>query len=73
MTMGEVAGRLSKLLGVDVADQTQLAGGFDFTLNLSPGATTEEMKTAILDQLGLQLKAAAEGQQVEFLVAERLQ
>jgi uncharacterized protein (TIGR03435 family) len=72
VTMGEVANRLSKLLGVDVADQTQLASGFDFTLNLRPGATTDEMKTAILDQLGLQLTAAADGQQVEFLVAERL-
>src|ERR1035438_6001931 len=49
------------------------ASGFDFTLNLRPGATTDEMKTVILDQLGLQLTAIADGQQVEFLVAERLQ
>ena len=72
-TMGDVASRLSNLLGVDVADQTQLAGGFDFTLNLLPGATTDEMKTTILDQLGLLLTPAADGQQVEFLVTERLQ
>jgi uncharacterized protein (TIGR03435 family) len=72
VTMDEVANRLSKLLGVDVADQTQLSGGYDFTLNLRPGATTDETKTAILDQLGLQLAPAADSQEVEFLVAERL-
>ncbi len=73
MTMRDLAGRLSKLLGVDVADQTQLAGGYDFTLNLRPGATSDETRTAILSQLGLQLTPAANGQQVEFLVAEKVQ
>jgi uncharacterized protein (TIGR03435 family) len=71
MTMGDVASRLSKLLGVDVTDKTQLPGGYDFTLNLRPSATTDEVKTAILDQLGLQLIPAAESEQVEFLIAER--
>ena len=71
-TMGELASRLSKLLGVTVTDQTQLAGGYDFTLNLRPGSTTDEIKKAILDQLGLQLTPATDGQQVEFLVAEKL-
>jgi uncharacterized protein (TIGR03435 family) len=71
-TMGELASRLSKLLGVTVTDQTQLSGGYDFTLNLRPGSTTDEIKKAILDQLGLQLTPAADGQQVEFLVTEKL-
>lgn len=71
ISMAEVANRLSRLLGVDVKDQTQLAGGYDFTLKLRPGATPDEVKTAILDQLGLQLTPAADGQEVEFLVAER--
>jgi uncharacterized protein (TIGR03435 family) len=43
-TMGELSHQLSKLLGVAVTDQTQLAGGYDFTLNLRPGATTDEKK-----------------------------
>jgi len=72
-TMGELARRLSKLLGVEVTDQTQLAGGYDFTLNLRPGATSDDIKTAILEQLGLQLTPAADGQKVEFLVTDKLQ
>lgn len=73
VTMGEVANRLSKLMGVEVTDKTQLAGGYDFTLNLRPGSTPDEMKTAILDQLGLQLTPAEDGQQVEFLIADKVE
>jgi uncharacterized protein (TIGR03435 family) len=72
-TMGDLAHQLSKLLGVAVTDQTELAGGYDFTLNLRPGATTDEKKAAILEQLGLQLTPAADGQQIEFLVIEKPQ
>jgi uncharacterized protein (TIGR03435 family) len=71
--MGELAHQLSKLLGVAVTDQTQLEDGYDFTLNLRPGATTDEKKAAILDQLGLQVTPAADGQQIEFLVIEKPQ
>ena len=72
MTMGDVAKRLSKMSGVDVRDQTGLAGGYDFTLNLNPGASADEIRTAILDQLGLQLTPALDGEAVEFLVANQV-
>jgi uncharacterized protein (TIGR03435 family) len=72
VTMGALARELSKLLGVDVTDRTQLAGGYDFTLDARPGATSDEKKDAILDQLGLQLAPAPDSQPIEFLVIEKL-
>ncbi len=72
VSMEEVAKRLSKLLGVAVSDQTHLAGGYDFTLNLQPDASADEMKAAILDQLGLQLIPADDGRQIEFLIADQV-
>jgi uncharacterized protein (TIGR03435 family) len=70
ITMMQVANQFSKLLGVEVTDQTGLAGGFDFTLTPRSPAV-EDIKTAALDQLGLELIPAADNQQVEFLVVEK--
>ena len=70
MTMPQLADKLSKLLGVEVTDQTGLAGGFDFTLHpRSP--SVEDMKAAVLDELGLELVPAADRQPIEFIVVEK--
>jgi uncharacterized protein (TIGR03435 family) len=63
----QVAHELSKLLGVQVTDQTGLADGFDFTL--SPRAPApDDIKAAFLDELGLQSIPAGDNPQSEFLI-----
>ena len=41
-------------------------------LEIAAGASPDEIKQAILDQLGLELTPAADKQQVEFLVVEKV-
>jgi len=72
LPMAMVANQLGELLGAAVLDQTGLAGGFDFKLTLPRAASPEDIKQAVLDQLGLELTPGADKQQVEFLVAEKL-
>ena len=71
MPMADVAKRIGQLLGVTVTDQTGLVGGFDFTLNLTRPATTEDIKRAVSD-LGLELTPAPDNQAVEFLVVDKV-
>ncbi|MGA3181789.1 MAG: TIGR03435 family protein [Verrucomicrobiota bacterium] len=71
VTMAQVADQLSRLLGVEVTDQTGLAGGFDFTLSPRSPAT-EDLKEALLDQLGLELTPAADSPDIEFIVCEKV-
>ena len=71
-TMAMVANQIGELLGATVSDQTGLAGGFDFKLTLPRNASPEDIKQAILDQLGLELTPGADKHQVEFLVAEKM-
>jgi uncharacterized protein (TIGR03435 family) len=69
-TMAQVADELSKRLGVQVTDQTGLAGGFDFSL--SPRSPSpDDIKAALLDELGLQLTPAGDNQENEFLIVEK--
>jgi hypothetical protein len=72
MTMVELANKLGEMLGVEVMDQTGLAGSFDFHLNLPRPSTADGIKRAILDQLGLGLSPRPDKQKVEFLVAEKV-
>ena len=72
VTMAQTANSLGKLLGVKVTDQTGLAGGFDFTLNVPRNATPDDIRTAVLDQLGLDLTPAGDNQEIEFLAVEKL-
>jgi len=72
VTMEGLASGLSKLLGVEVTDQTGLAGGFDYTLNAPYPPSAEDMKKALSD-VGLELTPAADNQHIEFLVAEKVQ
>ncbi len=72
VTMAQIANRLGKLLGVKVTDQTGLDGGFDFTLNMPRNATPDDIRRAVLDQLGLKLTPAGDHQKIEFLVVEKL-
>jgi uncharacterized protein (TIGR03435 family) len=71
MTMSQVADQLSRRLGVEVTDQTGLAGGFDFTLSPRSPAT-EDLTEALLDQLGLELTPAADSPDIEFIVCEKV-
>jgi uncharacterized protein (TIGR03435 family) len=73
VTMASFANGLSKILGVEVTDQTGLSGGFDYSLNAPYPPTADEIKKALLDQLGLELTPAADNQHIEFLVAEKVQ
>ncbi len=72
VSMTQVANRLGKLLGVQVTDQTGLVGGFDFTLDLPRPATPDDIKTAVLGQLGLALTPAGDNQKNEFIVVNEL-
>jgi len=69
-TMTDLANNLSEMLGEAVIDQTGLSGGFDCKL-LAAGNSPEDIKQAVLDQLGLEL-APMDKQPVEFLVAEKV-
>ena len=71
ITMEMVANGLSEQLGVKVTDQTGLAGGFDYSLDLPYPATPENVKKAVLDQLGLGLIPATDNQTITFLVVEK--
>jgi uncharacterized protein (TIGR03435 family) len=72
ITMAEMAKGLSKYLGVEVTDQTGLAGGFDYSLDVPYPPRADDLKKAVLDQFGLDLTPAADGQQFEFLVVEKV-
>lgn len=72
LSMADVASQLGSSLGMEVLDQTGLDGRFDFLLNMPPKATPDEIKQAVLDQLGLELTPSADKQAVEFLVAEKV-
>ena len=72
ITMAEMAKGLGKYLGVEVTDETGLAGGFDYSLDVSYPPKADEIRRAVLDQFGLQLTPATDGQQFEFLVVERI-
>lgn len=74
VTMPELANAISRYMGVKVTDQTGLAGGFDFNLDVPDPAspTPNDIKKALLDQLGLELTPAADKQRVEFLVVEKM-
>jgi uncharacterized protein (TIGR03435 family) len=72
ITMAKLANELGKRLGVEVTDQTGLAGEFDYTLDTPDPQAPDKIIKAIVDQLGLELTPAADNQQVEFLVAEKV-
>jgi uncharacterized protein (TIGR03435 family) len=72
LPMAMVANQIGELLGATVSDQTGLAGGFDFKLTLPRNASPEDIKQAILDQLGLELIPGQEKKSVEFLIAEKV-
>jgi uncharacterized protein (TIGR03435 family) len=62
-TMAQLATTLSEAMQAPVQDQTELAGKYDFSLDLTPYATTGErpdiagmMVTALREQLGLKLE-----------------
>ncbi len=71
VTMSELAKGLAKYLGVKVTDQTGLTGGFDYSLDMPYPPTPDDIRKAVQDQLGLQLTPAKDGEQFEFLVAEK--
>jgi len=73
VTMSELAKALTKNLGVKVTDQTGLEGGFDYTLDLTYPPSPDDLSKAVQDQLGLQLTPAEDGEEVQFLVVERVQ
>lgn len=72
ITMAQMAKSLGKYLGVEVTDQTDLAAGFDYSLDVPYPPRADDIKKAVLDQLGLELTPAADDQQFEFLVAEKV-
>jgi hypothetical protein len=57
---------------VDVSDQTGLVGGFDYSLDMPHPFSSDDIKKALLEQPGLELISAADNQQVEFLVSEKV-
>ena len=73
ITIAELAKALSKYLGVAVTDQTGLVGGYDYSLDVPSPPRADDMKKAVLDQFGLELTPAADGQQFAFLVVEKVQ
>ncbi len=73
VTMSALAKSLSKDLGVKVTDQTGLAGGFDYSLDAPYPPTPEDIRKAVEVQLGLQLTPAEDGQEIEFLVVDKVQ
>jgi uncharacterized protein (TIGR03435 family) len=72
ISMAGLAKGLSKQLGLEVTDQTGLAGEFDYSLDVPYPPTSDDIKKALLDQLGLELTPAVDNQQVDFLVAEKV-
>ena len=73
VTMSDLAKGLAKFMGVSVTDQTGLAGGFDYSLDMPYPPTPDDIRKAVQDQLGLQLTPAQDSEQFEFLVARKLQ
>jgi uncharacterized protein (TIGR03435 family) len=69
-TIAQLAKMLKQHLGVEITDQTGLVGEFD--LHMSGAQTPDEIKAAVLDQLGLDLAPAGDHQPVEFLIAEKV-
>jgi uncharacterized protein (TIGR03435 family) len=72
ITMAQMATGLGKYLGVEVTDQTGLTGGFDYSLDVPYPPRADDIKKAVLAQFGLELTPAADGQQFEFLVVEKV-
>ncbi len=54
-TLESLAQSLTQHLGVEVTDQTGLAGEYNLRMNLSSAATSDDIKAAVLEQLGLEL------------------
>ncbi len=73
VNMANFAQQLSRQFGVTVTDQTGLSGGFDFTLEIPTPPTPEQIRKALLDQLGLELSPSQDGNAIDFLVIEREQ
>jgi len=57
---------------VEVTDQTGLAGGFGYSLDVPYPPRADDIERAVLDQFGLDLTPAADGQQCEFLVVKKV-
>ena len=68
-SMPQLASSLSKIFGVKITDQTALDGGFDYTLNAPYPPTAEDIKKA-LSQLGLELVADPNSENIDFLVVQ---
>jgi uncharacterized protein (TIGR03435 family) len=77
MSMEELAGVLSRLLGMPVVDKTGLTGHFDLLLKWTPDETSADTTlgpsifTAIQDTLGLRLVAGQEP--TDILVIDRVE
>ena len=71
VTASVLADQIGQLLGRVVLDQSTLAGRFDFSLDLPHHATPDEIKDAVLHQLGLQLIPSARNHAIPFLVVEK--
>lgn len=69
--MAMIADGLAQQLGVKITDETGLAGGFDYTLDLPGTPTVESITNALWRQLGLGLRPNPNGQGAEFLTVEK--
>jgi uncharacterized protein (TIGR03435 family) len=72
VTMPELAGYLTRFLGVKVTDQTGLHGSFDYNIDTPASPTPDEMKKIFSNQLGLDLVPASDNEETDFLVAQEV-
>ena len=71
ITMTELTGLLSRELGVKVTNQTGFEGQFDYDLH-GPNPIISEALKEVLPELGLELTPASDGEQIDFLVTEKM-
>ena len=71
ISMVQFARELSRQLGVEVTNQTGLTGGYDYSLDLVYPFSGDELKSAVTNQLGLDLAPSEDGKLTEFWVVEK--
>ena len=72
VSAANLAANLENLLCVPVVDQTGLNARYDYELKYAKGASADQIKQGILDQLGLELTVSPQKQPMEFLVVEKV-
>jgi uncharacterized protein (TIGR03435 family) len=70
ITMTEFTNLLSRELGVKVTNQTGFEGQVDYDMH-GPSPTIGEALKEVIPELGLDLAPASDGEQIDFLVAEK--